>query len=92
MLNCPSPEALRSFGRTLDDPDDIRMGGVYLRNLSDAVMKYLRRQISIEAGCTDYAARLTVQQAVDAGPDCMEELLGQLRLRIAFDETACVRG
>jgi hypothetical protein len=31
MLNCPSPEALRSFGGALDDPDDIRLGGVYLR-------------------------------------------------------------
>jgi hypothetical protein len=84
-----SPEALCSFGRALDDPDDIRLGGVYLRNLSEAVMMYLRSQISIEAGCTDDAARQTVQQAVDTGPACLEELLGQLRLRVAFDETAC---
>ena len=67
MLNCPSPDRIKKFGRTLDGPDDVSAGGIYPNIIKIGVRRFLLRQIQIEQHLTREGAVDVVQRAVANG-------------------------
>jgi len=87
LINLPSVEALRNFGKKLDPTDDVRRGGVFSGNIRLAIETCVARQLAIENNLTHLQSQEVVARAKASGG--YHQLAANTRLVLKFDGTSC---